>query len=269
MRKLIYIVGALEGDPKWSDLISALNDRNNSVDWEWLRAETTNCRPPESFTLKALGRLRRHSEKDTTIVKLLLLDGKTANQFFSLKLPLVNAPKHIRSKETLIDWLFSNDANLFPRKLWMLGDSEAAFIAILSKLLRGKYWNKDVQGHEWLKESDLINQSPVKRSGFDRVRKEAIDMIPRLLSLGILLTKGASQGNTPKEYSINTEFLPPIKRSINQLSLTPLCQVVKLTSFVDSLIRHKSDKAINVLDGILSEQAIAQCKEEERDDEND
>ena len=118
------------------------------------------------------------------------LDGKVRNEIYQATSSVVHVRIDEQSIDELVKWIFSTEANLVPRSEWFVNAEEAALLALLSKLIRKKYWNKDQHGHQWLNEKALLNQSPVNDPDRGKVRIAAVKILPKLGSVGMLLNKG-------------------------------------------------------------------------------
>ena len=164
---------------------------------------------------------------------------------------------HVRSSDDVLRWLACAEAGLFPRREWIAGITEAAIVAILCKLLRNKSWNANVQGHQWTKEADLLNQAPVQRAALPSVAIEARRIL-NSLSSSILLTKGAGQGKTPKEWSINTRFLPEIKRAILRGDIQELSGVASFQGILQRIERQ--ERSVSLVGEIVTERVYAVCR---------
>jgi hypothetical protein len=191
-----------------------------------------------------------------------MLHGKTHDQLRKISCcRLVLAPKTHQTIDQLIQWLVCPDSNLIPPQEWLVSVREAAFLAIISKLIRGRRWANDCSGHSFLKKNDLINQSPVQRSGYEAVRISAVEQLNLLITEGILLKKGAEQGKTPLEFAINSIHLKQLKQLMTNRSFISLTDQAfqKILNF----IRHdQTPKNINALDGIVTAQTIEQCQKQ-------
>ncbi|XZE17507.1 hypothetical protein SH449x_002781 [Pirellulaceae bacterium SH449] len=263
----IIIIGALPNDPRRDELLARLKAATANVDWNWIQALEASSRPDEKFVRQLQAKDQRGELSVTTIVKLPMLHGVTRNQVHKLSCGIVEAPRGIETIDQLVDWLHSTDANLIPRQEWMLGTREAAFLAIISKMIRGCRWAKDVSGHSFLKHSDLMNQSPVQRRGYEAVRNSALDLLPKLIASRVILQKGANQGKTPLEYAINTSVLDVLKSMILQRSFTVLTGD-SFSVVLDYINADTSDKVINASDGIINGQTIEQCHQQFAPDED-
>ena len=259
MRQTTIIIGALPNDPRRDDLISSLKLRASEVDWDWIQAQEISSRPDDKYVRALQAKKSRNLLDNTTIVKLRMLHGSTANQVHKLGCRIVEAPDKVDSIDQLVNWLVSSDANLVPRREWLVCTREAALLAIMDKLIRDCRWAKDVSGHHFLKAGDLLNQSPVQRSGFQSVGIAARDLLPKLLATGLLLKKGANQGNTPLEYAINTAYLPLIKQAILDQSFLGF-DAEHFSSVIQYLRGDKGQRAINAFDGFVGAQTMEQCR---------
>lgn len=232
MAQSIVLVGGLPGDPDRASVLAILKERTaGEITWDWVRADVAgHYRPPDRFARNLVNRIQQeksqHTTPETKVVKLPQLHGATQGLLHQQTDP-VQVPKALDSLDAVIDWLFSREANLVPIRDWYGSVREAALLAILSKLIRNKSWNKDTQGHAWTKEEDLLGQSPVLRNGFQPISVEARRMMDRLRSCSLLLTKGGTAG-TPKEWCIFLEHVPIVKQMVLQQSFSPLDAVASL-----------------------------------------
>ena len=259
----IIIVGGLTDEPEHSSLLHALSEKSgDEVDWEWIRADSSaSWEPPNKHFRRLLGSLRRLSPKDdrSRVVLLHQLHGRSRNQLFGVHSDPVLVPPEIDTAAQLIDWLFSPAANLIPRRDWYANTKEAAIVAILCKLIRNKSWNKDVKGHAWTKESDLLGQAPVSRPEHQEVLIEATRMLPSLQGK-LLLTKGGAGGKTPKEWCINLTHLKAVKKAITDQSFTPLADQAELAHIIRQL--QADDERPHRLDnGVVSERVRQLCRD--------
>ena len=264
MSQQIIVVGALSGDPEIQDLIKLLNDKDSSISWVWVNAPSNSSLPSAVDRKKLINRLRNPGKKTITIAMLPCLDGKVKNEIYNVTSSIVPVRIDEQTIDKLVEWIFSPEANLVPRSEWFVNAEEAALLALLSKLIRNKCWNKDQQGHQWLKASDLINQAPVNDPDRGKVRIRALKILPKLDSLAVLLTKGSEGGGgTKKEWSINTRFLPEIKRAIISSSLDPLANLEELSDLMFNIINSSDERDINALDKIINSTTVENCRESE------
>jgi hypothetical protein len=195
------------------------------------------------------------------VVKLCDLHGRTQSLLYRAWPDPILAPDTARTADRLIQWLRSPAANLFPPREWWAGIVEAALVAILCKLLKNKSWNSTLAGHAWTKEDDLLNQSPVQRHDYPAVGIEARRVLDSLNGR-LLLTKGASQGNTPKEWSIDTRFLPLVKQAILSNSVSPLCGIAGLEGLFRR-IEQCGERTVRLDQDVVNERIRAICRARE------
>lgn len=264
MQQTIIIIGALPDDPRRVDLISALKMRASEVDWDWIQAQASSSRPDDKYVRPLLAKKAKNQLEHTTIVKLRMLHGATANQVHKLGCRIVEAPAKVQSIGQLVDWLVSSDANLVPRREWLVCTREAAFLAIMDKHIRDCRWAKDVSGHHFLKADDLLTQAPVQRSGYHNVGSAAKELLPKLIATGLLLKKGANQCSTPLEYAINTAYLPLIKQAILDQTFAGFDDD-RFSSVIQYLRGDYSPKTINAFDGFVGAQTLEQCRKQHSD----
>ena len=265
MSKSIIIVGALPNDPSRKCLLDALAEKKLNVQWDWIWANAVSSRPEMKYLRPLLAKKDRQQLGNTIIVKLQMLDGATRYTFHQLGCDIVEADTKVQSTDDLITWLLSPEANLIPRLEWLVTVREAGFLAIVSKLIRGCRWSKDVSGHAFLKANDLMNQAPVQRSGFEPIKLAARELITKLIACDVILEKGAEQGNTPLEYAINTKFLAKIKKALLNESFSGLNND-SFATIITFLKADKSKRDINALDGIVNAQTLQQCRTPHHDE---
>ncbi|HEY7424701.1 MAG TPA: hypothetical protein VH682_10775 [Gemmataceae bacterium] len=193
--------------------------------------------------------------QDLHVVKLVDLHGRAASELFRTWNEPKLVPDYIVTADDLVRWLLSPEAGLIPPSTWLVGPTGAALVAILSKLLKNKRWAGSVAGHDFLKESDLLTQAPVDRPGHANVAIEAKKMLDSLAS-GLLFTKGGSK--TPKEWAINTQYLPQIKRAFTQRSLVALKAVPGLDGLIDRIAQEAS--TIELIGEIVTERVLYFCQ---------
>jgi hypothetical protein len=92
---------------------------------------------------------------------------------------------------------------------------------------------------------------------------EACNCVEKAVVDGLLLSKGGKQGKTPKEFSINTVFLPAVKRTIvsrDPSFLRELSALAALMEFVD-----RGPGTLVELDSvIISEKILETCRAQPR-----
>lgn len=266
MAHAIVIIGGLSNDADRNELLGELRKKSGTeIDWDWVKAaedDGYNVSPKQLNRL--LAKLRNLSELSECprVVKLFRLHGRVVSQLHELCHDPVLAPKHIDCQDGLVEWLFSPEANLIPRREWHANREEAALIAILTKLIKNKSWNKDTQGHAWTKEEDLLRQAPVYRPAFPEIATEAEKMLLVLRDV-LLLCNGGKQGKTPKEWSIRFSRLPIVKQMMIEKSVTALLDIQQLASIVERIC--KDDKRPYRLDGeVVTERVLDICRRPSR-----
>jgi len=131
----------------------------------------------------------------------------------------VLVPGTVTTDEELISWLLSSENGLVPLREWVAEAREAAFFAILAKLLKNKDWANTTANHNFTQEADLLGQSPV--DVHSEVRAEASPLLDKMNGV-LLLTKGGSQGKTKKEWAIYQPRLAAVMNAFLMQSITPL-----------------------------------------------
>lgn len=256
----IVIIGDLGEDVDRDALLGELREKSGpGIEWDWIKASGEEYNAPSKPLGRLLARLTDKSDpaEKPRVVKLLRLHGRDASRLYACSAPVL-APKHADCREGLVKWLFSPKANLIPRSEWHANCEEAALVAILTKLIKNKSWNKDTRGHQWTKEEDLLGQAPVDRPEFPGVAREAAKMLPRLKGT-LLLCKGGKQGKTPREWSICLSALPSVKQSMIEFSLTPLLTVPGLVAFVKRASKDKQT-TFRLDDTVVTERVRDTCR---------
>lgn len=252
----ITIVGGLPGDPSRKDVLERLAMRDANVVWNWVRSEGASH---YDLSQKDLRRLlqelqtinARTAEERTQykLVKLYRLHQRTQNQIYKNYSNPALAPD-ADSVDDFLEWLFSDAANLIPTNQWYGNLFEAALIALLSKLVRNKSWDKDTQGHAWTAEIDLLTQAPVSRPDFQEIAVKAKDLLGHL-SDKLLLPKGGTKG-TKKEWCIRSDHVGAVKKAIITRSVTPLKAIAEISHlFTDD------EERPYLLNDLLNEKVIA------------
>lgn len=273
MSTKIILVGGLLDDISHDALISRLvTEIPDKVAWAWVWSrQAEQYQPSHKAMMRLLDQLRKWlvareksdlggpvpDPESLIVVKLFDLHGRAANQLFSVWSDPVQVPAEVRTSGQIVEWLRSPDAAIFPRLEWLAGITEAAVVAILCKLLKNKDWNANVQGHQWTREIDLLNQAPVRKSDLPQVAIEAGRILDSL-SNSILLTKGSNQGKSPKEWSINIRYLPQIKRAILEGSLAGLADIESFDGVLRKI--EQQERSIDLVDGIVSERVREVCR---------
>ena len=225
MTQKITIIGGLPQDTDRDLLLEELRNLTTTedIEWEWLKANPPNYNVPEKQIRRLLGIFRtpRPGILNPIVVKLDLLNGREANRVYKSGIEPILAPTSLNNADDLIEWIFSSETCLIPNTKWFGNIVEAALAAVLSKLIKNKSWNKDSQGHAWTKEYNLLGQNPVNRPGFEDILAEA-QVLLRMGTKTLFLTKGSSQGKTPKEWCINIKHAPLAKSMIAAQSFASL-----------------------------------------------
>jgi hypothetical protein len=196
-----------------------------------------------------------------TVVKLAQLNGREANILYQACDDPIEPPAELANAEQLVEWLLAPKSGVVQKCEFALPIAEAALLAILVKLVRHKRWNKDTQGHQWTKEDDLLGQAPVMQRSCPRLYALAGRILARAEG-GLLLTKGANQGKTPKGWSINTAYLPAVKQAIIERSLAPLRAHVALADLMAFIDRQHTEGDLILVDStIVSERVLAICRD--------
>jgi hypothetical protein len=259
MSERIIIIGGLSDPGERVDLIERLQGiSNDDYIWEWVRAfEEDDYHPPSKIWKRYLHELREKKQKNEAlpkIVKLHALHNRDANQLYGLIDPVV-VPRKIDSIDALYDWLVSPHANLIPCQNWYLTQSQAAFVAIMCKLIRNKSWAKNTSGHHWTTEQNLFGQAPVKNPDFPDIRKEALQLVKKLSSSGFLISKGGSQGKTKLEWAIQSQHLPTIKDCLLRRSFDKIVRCVP-----DLQSEDNAEMLLRSNSAGLSERILATCR---------
>lgn len=262
MAKRVVIVGDVSDRPDRKTVVADLSTRRPDIEWSWIQAEGVAFNLPPNYFQPLLHQLRTLPEEDRPLVVLLgNIHGRDRNLLFASCPDPVRAPAGLASAQELCEWIVSEDAGLFHEPPWTVNPRQAALLALISKLVRNKSWNKDTQGHAWTKEEDLMGQAPVYRQAHQDIYREAVILL-EMLKGTLLLTKGGKQGKTPKEWSINTKILPEVKRAVNARNFEALRGVAELRTamaYVDGLPAEASTIVID--DSIVSEKVLSICRE--------
>lgn len=221
MARTMLIVGGLPTPCKADDVLAQLNGRTkqDGIAWEWAKAD-----PPQYFlqhhTLvnKILYGLEDET-KDVILVKLRRLFDGDKDRLKKKREINFSVPGTVTTAEELINWLLAPERGLAPAKEWYAEAREAAFFAIIAKLLKNEDWANNSHGHHFTQEADLLGQAPVHVHS--EVRSEANQLLDKMKDV-ILLTKGGSQGTTKKGWAIYLPRLGAVMDAFMQQSLVPL-----------------------------------------------
>lgn len=273
-RKIILIGGLLDQAPRGAFLDRLKSEVCADDEWVWIEATAADSFQPHHSVMNRLtDELRKwrnakskaesggakQEPESLILVKLVHLHGRASHQLYAVWPDPKLAPFEASTSDALIEWLRSPASDLFPPVEWWAGVTEAALVAILCKLLRNKSWNASVQGHAWTKEEDLLTQSPVARDDRPKVGIEANRLLSSL-SGRLLLTKGAGQGKTPTEWSIDTQYLSAVKQAIVSKSLSPLREFPELRNLLDRIVAEE-EKVYRLDIEIVTEKVVFVCRE--------
>lgn len=257
MPKRVVIVGDLSERPKRSDVLGPLGARAANIQWEWVQAEGVAFNAPPKYFTPLLADLQRKKPNDEfVVVKLASLNGRDQHRLYAACPDPVEPPQDIHRAAELVEWLVSDDAGIVQPRPWREAPRGVGLLAVLTKLIRNKSWNKDTQGHMWTKEIDLLGQAPVCRPNQQWLLAEAGEV----LNCPLFISKGGKQGATPKEWSIRLKFLPAVKRAITKRSLDPLREEPELAALLGSIARDGGEP-VEIDDGIISEKVRAICRD--------
>jgi hypothetical protein len=260
----ITLIGGLDDRPRRDDLVAALNQLSDKLKWDYVDADPDLYVPSKARFNPLIERLiaAKKTGQRHQVVKLHKLHQRTQGQLYA-KCPDPNlVPKEVATSTALLAWLRTPDANLIPQREWFVNLQEAALIAILCKLISKKSWNKDTKGHHWTLEEHLLQEAPVLRHDFQDIHNEAVRMLPSLRDK-LLLSKGANQGSTPKEWCIRIDLLSAVMRSMLGHSLDPLAAVDLLKPLMRQ-VRGDVDRRHRVDEGVLSEKIRELCRAQAR-----
>jgi hypothetical protein len=269
MATKIIIVGGLLDEPERDEFTSRLQaEVSAAVTWEWIACRKANhFEPPRGVmnrVVEELNRWKSARKKDKPtepetlyVVKLFDLHPRSENLLLRAWGDPVRPPTDVRRADELVTWMQSPEANLFPKKEWFGDATEAALIAILCKLLKNRSLNSSRNGRMWTKEQDLLGQAPVMRPEWPSVSIEASRILPSLDG-SLLLSKGSGQGKTPKEWSIDTQYLPAVKQAITNNSFEPLRQAGVLAAALGKV--RDGDRIYRLDDEVVNEKVKATCR---------
>ena len=250
------LVGVLEGTAR-NSLLRKLNEAYPNHQFEWFEARSIDTKIPEKHFSRLLRQIQGYrNQPGVKLVKLYSLHHEQQNKLYRYHHNPVLVPKEVADEEAVIEFIGNT---FFPP--WEVSAQGLSLLAILSKLLRNKSWNTDVSGHQWTKESDLLGQAPVKRKNSPETLDQAKDVLSRGKTSKLLLTKGGSQKKTPKEWSINSTYLPLVKRVFLDRDLSCLSHK-ELSNLLNYML--SDDPEFQVDDGIRSAKVLNVCEEVER-----
>jgi hypothetical protein len=194
----ITLIGGLDDRPRRDDLISALNQLSDELEWDYVEAVSEDLFVPKKSRFNPLIErliVAKKTEQVQQVLKLYQLHARSQSRLYAVCPDPILVPKNINTSAALIAWVQTPEANLIPKREWLVNLKEAALIAILCKLIRKKSWNKDTKGHHWTLEEHLLQESPVLRPDYQQIHNTAVRLLPSLRDK-LLLSKGANQGNT-------------------------------------------------------------------------
>ena len=248
----VILAGMIEGVSRKS-VLAKLHLAQPDHQFNWFEANQDDLRIPDKYFRQLMHQV--HADQKATVLKLYNLDYKQQNKLYECCQP-VPIPREITDEATLVVHVLEL---LFPA--WKVSAKDFSLLAILSKLLRNKSWNPDVHGHNWTQENDLLGQAPVNRKGYPESVTQARPMLNRAKKCGLLLTKGSGHGKTPKGWSINTDYLPQVKKVFLDREFAPLRTENKLADLFDNVSSGELEFFVD--DGIRSPMIIAICEERE------
>ena len=222
MPRTILLIGGLMTECDRARFLKELANRTADQDicWDWAKAELQNgFQPAKHSLLNTL--FFGHVDDTITPVLLPCLDKNVKKKILQKCPDPVLAPKSVETEHDLADWLLGAESGLIPRIDWPAEARLAAFFCMIAKLLKNKSWAKDIHGHHWTQEDDLLGQAPVSIK--PDIRVEAGQLLDKMKDT-LLLTKGGSQ--TKKEWAILRTHLAAVMnafldQSINRLKVIP------------------------------------------------
>lgn len=262
MVRRIILIGALPEDPSRPEVLKQLQMRSTSaIEWDWVRAEiASGGRPAQKDLRRLLTELQQLNNQgrqgEIVVVKLPILRADSIHAIHSYCDPTM-VPRNLYLLAEIVEWLFCDEANLIPRRTWLGTLREAALVAILSKLIRNKSWNKDTHGHEWTTEENILGQAPVLRPNFQMIGVEARRMLPKLNN-GLLISKGGTAG-TPKEWCIRLQYVGAVKNAIIEQSVSSLLEKKGL-EVLANYVNSESDRHFRLDGEIVSEKIRSICR---------
>lgn len=262
MRSRVVIVGDLphsadrdaEADRK--RLLEQLTPVSEEIEWDWILPCDSAYNLPKNELNRLLAVLRDKNKQEgpIVVVKLYCLNGRARNALYTAGAEPLLPPKTTATVEDLVDWLMS-DAGLGLGG-WSASVGQAALVALFAKLIRNKSWNKDGHGHHWTQERDLLGQAPVMTPD-----QKLYGPARELLRPPLFLSKGSEGGKTPLSWSINTAYLPVVKRVIIERSFDALRDVAELHVIV-GLIDVEGHESIVIDTTIVSDTVRSICEKD-------
>jgi hypothetical protein len=262
MGKRVVIVGGLLSSADRNELLHRLARECGEIDWDWMKPvdQTFNLlRKPFQRLLQEMRTSLPDDPRFPRIVKLFHLNGRDEYQLRAVCRDPILPPHNIATADELIHWLLSPESGIRSNRIWTATVRQTALLAILAKLLKNKSFNKDSQGHNWTKEADLLGQAPVNRPTHQPTYIAAAGAIGRANGK-LLLTKGADQGKTPKEWCINTRYLTAVKEVFVAGSFDAFRVEQSLQPLMDYLDRDTEGNC-DVDEGITSELVMSICRD--------
>lgn len=255
----VVIIGDLPGRPVRNTLLAELARKHPAIEWEWLQPVTAAFSLPKNPFNRLLADLRdeKIDRESLKVVKLSLLNGRDQNALYTVHRDPIEPPRDLGDINELVAWLLSEDATIIGQ-VWKLPVRAAALMAILSKLIRNKSWNKDAQGHQWTTEINLLGQAPVSTPN-RRLYGEARGILGK--SWPLLFSKGGKQGKTPLGWCIQISYLPAVKQVISSRSLCALQAITELSGLIDYILDEHSETVV-VDDKIVSQRVRAICRDQ-------
>jgi hypothetical protein len=216
------------------DVLVPLNQRTGQegIVWEWAKADPHKYRlpqHPQHPRVKAVIYSPDGAANEVTLVMLRCLNHDDRERLWRKRKDRILVPGTVTTPEELVNWLLSPENGVVSPREWVAEAREAAFFAILAKLLKNKDWANGPQNHNFTQEADLLGQAPV--NVHSEVRAEANDLLDTMKDV-ILLTKGGSQGTTKKKWAIYLPRLGAVMDAFLRRSLVPLEKEPGMTSLL-------------------------------------